>query len=155
MTVGWTSAGAHGFGRYAGEPGRHPQGRTRYPRQVEAYTPPGWPEGVRPPHTQEWQDTAAYFLLDCCPAEYRGYPVLRRHPVVLARFAVEYVDSQLRACADGIGTVRASLGEHVTPEVLDAALAAWHEQAELLRRRRREVGLVEEALRGQQFVPKL
>ncbi|HHU38017.1 MAG TPA: hypothetical protein GXZ45_01830, partial [Propionibacterium sp.] len=59
------------------------------------------------------------------------------------------------ACRDGIGGVRASLGEHVSPEVLEAALAAWHEQAELLRRRRREVALVEEALRGGVFVRKL
>ncbi len=155
MTVGWTSTGVHGFSRYAGEPGRHAQGRTRFPRQAPGYTPPGWPEGVRPPHTEEWEDTAAAFLLDCCPAEYRGYPVLRRHPVVLARFAAEHVESQVQACRDGIGGVRASLSPHVSPEVLEAALAAWHEQAALLRRRRREVALVEEALRGKVFIQKM
>ena len=155
MAVGWSTAQAHGFGRFAGEPGRRPQGRTRFPEGTALYTPPGWPEGVRPPHSEEWEDTAAAFLLDCCPAEYRGYAVLRRHPIVLARFAAEHVASQVQACRDGIGGVRASLGPYVTPEVLDAALAAWHEQAELLRRRRREVALVEEALRGGVFVPKL
>lgn len=155
MAVGWSTAQAHGFGRFAGEPGRRPQGRTRFPQQATPYAPPGWPEGVRPPHSEEWEDTAAAFLLDCCPAEYRGYAVLRRHPIVLARFAAEHVASQVQACRDGIGGVRASLGPYVTPEVLDAALAAWHEQAELLRRRRREVALVEEALRGGVFVPKL
>ncbi|MBB1495944.1 hypothetical protein J4N02_07880 [Propioniciclava sp. MC1595] len=122
---------------------------------MTGYVPPGWPEGVRPPHTDGWEDTAAAFLLDCCPAEYRGYAVLRRHPVILARFAVAHVESQVQACRDGIGGVRASLGPFVGPEALEAALAAWHEQAELLRRRRREVGLVEEALRGQVFVRKL
>ena len=155
MAVGWSSSHAHGFGRYAGEPGRRPQGRTRFPGEVTGYVPPGWPEGVRPPHTDGWEETAAAFLLDCCPAEYRGYAVLRRHPVILARFAVAHVESQVQACRDGIGGVRASLGPFVGPEALEAALAAWHEQAELLRRRRREVGLVEEALRGQVFVRKL
>ena len=81
--------------------------------------------------------------------------MLRRHPIVLARFAVEFVESQVRACRDGIGGVRASLGPLVTPEVLEAALVAWHEQAELLRRRRREVDLVEEAIRGGVFVRRL
>lgn len=120
-----------------------------------SYVPPGWPEGVRPPRSEDWEDTAAAFLLDCCPAEYRGYRVLRRHPVVLARFAALHVEAQVRACREGIGGVRASLGSYLSPEVLESALAAWHEQAELLRRRRREVALVEQALRGQVFVPKL
>lgn len=132
-------------------------GRTHFPRTraTESYAPPGWPQGVRPPRTDEWEVTATNFLLDCCPADYRGYPVLLRHPIVLARFAAEHVEAQVQACRDGIGGVRASLGPLVAPQVLDAALAAWHEQAELLRRRRREVDLVEQALRGQVFVPKL
>lgn len=154
MTATWTPTTARGFTRPAGV-GRRPVGRTRFPEQTALYTPPGWPEGVRPPHAPEWEETAAAFLLDCCPPEYRGYPVLRRHPVVLARFAAEHVESQVGACREGIGGVRASLGEFVTPEVLDAALAAWHEQEAFLRRRRREVALVEEALRGKVFLRKL
>ena len=153
--LGWTPAAAHGFGRYAGDPGRRPVGRTRFPERAAPYTPPGWPEGVRPPHSPEWEDSATNFLLDCCPAEYRGHPVLRRHPVVLARFAAVYVESQVEAFRDGIAGVRAGVGPFVAPEVLDAAVSAWHEQTELLRRRRREVALVEEALRGRIFFPKL
>ena len=154
-TVTWTPAQAHGFGRYAGEHGRHPTGRTRVPEQTALHPPQGWPDGVRTPHAPDWEATAVNFLLDCCPPEYRAYPVLRRHAVVLARFAAEHVESQVVACRDGIGGVRASLGEYVPPEVLDAALAAWHEQEAFLRRRRREVALVEEALRGKVFIRKL
>jgi hypothetical protein len=33
------------------------------------------------------------WLLDLCPPEYRSYPALRRHPVVLARFAVLHVEA--------------------------------------------------------------
>lgn len=153
-TMTWTPMGSHGFGRHA-DGGRRPSGRTRFPAQTALYTPPGWPQEVQPPHTPEWEVTATAFLLDCCPADYRGYPVLRRHPVVLARFAAEYVESQIGACRDGLGGVRASLGELVDPPVLEAALAAWHEQEALLRRRRREVALVEEALRGKVFIRKL
>ncbi|MDO5535596.1 MAG: hypothetical protein Q4F65_13225 [Propionibacteriaceae bacterium] len=152
--LSWSPAAAHGFGRFAGESGRT-VGRTRFPAETALYTPPGWPEGVRPPHSPEWEHTATAFLLDCCPPDYRAYPVLLRHPVVLARFAAEHVESQVQACREGLGGVRASLGEFVAPEVLESALNAWHEQAELLRRRRREVALVEEALRGKVFIRKL
>jgi hypothetical protein len=127
--------------------------RRNVPEQV--YTPPGWPERVRPPGTPDWELTAAAFLLDCCPADYRAYPVLRRHPVVLARFAAEFVESQVRASADGLAGVRTSLADFVTPEVVQAAADAWAEQGAGLVRLRREVGLVEEALRGRVFVRKL
>jgi hypothetical protein len=121
----------------------------------QAYSPPGWPSRVRPPNTPDWEATAAAFLLDCCPSDYRAYPVLRRHPVVLARFAAEFVESQVRASADGLAGVRTSLADHVPPEVVQSAAEAWAEQGARLVRLRREVGLVEEALRGKVFVRKL
>ncbi len=127
--------------------------RGSVPEQV--YTPPGWPSRVRPPGTPDWESTAAGFLLDCCPADYRAYPVLRRHPVVLARFAAEFVQSQVRASADGLAGVRTGLADHVPPEVIQSAAEAWAEQGARLVRLRREVGLVEEALRGKVFVRKL
>jgi hypothetical protein len=47
--------------------------------------PPGWPREVRPPDAPDWERTAANWLLDLCPPEYRSYPTLRHHVVVLAR----------------------------------------------------------------------
>lgn len=123
--------------------------------KAEVYVPPGWPDRVRPPGSPDWEATAAAFLLDCCPADYRGYPVLRRHPVVLARFAADFVDSQLRASRDGLAQIRVSLSEHVDPDVVQAAADTVAEQCARLVRVRREVGLVEEALRGVVFVRKL
>lgn len=123
------------------------------PREV--YVPPGWPNRVRPPGTPDWEATAAAFLFDCCPADYRAYPVLRRHPVVLARFAAEFVASQVGASRDGLAQVRTSLADHVEVSVIQAAADAWAEQAARLVRLQREVTLVEEALRGAVFVRKL
>ena len=120
-----------------------------------AYAPPGWPAGVRPPGCTDWEVSASAFLLDCCPADYRGYPVLRRHPVVLAGFALTFVGAQVAASRDALGTVRRSLAELVPPEVVQAAVDAWEEQSARLQRTLREVGLVEEALRGRVFVPRL
>jgi hypothetical protein len=119
------------------------------------YTPPGWPARVRPPGAQEWEESATAFLLDCCPADYRGYRVLRRHPVVLARFAGEFVAAQLAASPSGLAGLRTGLADHVPPEAVQAAVEAWEEQSARLQRVRREVALVEEALRGTVFVRRL
>lgn len=122
---------------------------------TQGYVPPGWPERVRPPGSPDWEQTASAFLLDCCPSDYRGYQVLRRHPVVLARFAAEFVESQVRASREGLAGVRTSLADHVAPEVVQAAVDAWEEQEARLARIRREVNLVEQSLRGAVFVRKL
>lgn len=119
------------------------------------YTPPGWPEAVRAPGAPDWEATAVAFLLDCCPADFRAYLVLRRHPVVLARFAVQFVGSQCEATQNGLADVRTSLSRYVPPEVVAAATEAWLEQSARLVRVRRAVALVEEALRGKVFVRRL
>jgi hypothetical protein len=119
------------------------------------YTPPGWPEQVRPPGAPDWEATAIAFLLDCCPADFRAYPVLRNHPVVLARFATQFVDGQYHSAQEGLAGVRISLQDYVTPDVLEAAAQAWLEQSAQLVRVRRAVALVEEALRGKVFVRRL
>jgi hypothetical protein len=119
------------------------------------YTPPGWPERVRPPGAPDWEATAIAFLLDCCPADFRAYPVLRNHPVVLARFATQFVDGQYHSAQEGLAGVRISLQDYVTPDVVEAAAQAWLEQSAQLVRMRRAVALVEEALRGRVFVRRL
>ena len=131
------------------------EGNRRSGREVPGYAPPGWPEEVHPPGAPDWEATAAAFLFDCCPADFRRYPVLRRHPVVLARFAAQFVSAQSGACAEGLPGVRTSLTPHVPPHVVQQAAEALSEQQALLVRRLREVGLVEAALRGRLFTPKL
>ena len=124
-------------------------------RRPDGYTPPGWPTRVRPPGAAEWEVTAAAFLLDCCPADFRGYPVLRRHPVALARFASEFVAGLLRASDEGLAGLRTGLADHVDPPVVQAAVEAWSEQQAALVRLRREVAMVEDAVRGRVFVRRL
>jgi uncharacterized protein (DUF2252 family) len=81
--------------------------------------------------------------------------VLRRHPVVLARFAAEHVEAQLRSAKDGLAGVRSSLADYVPPEVIRSAADAWQEEAARLVRVRRAVALIEEALRGRIFIRRL
>ncbi|HYP46233.1 MAG TPA: hypothetical protein VEQ66_13655 [Propionibacteriaceae bacterium] len=119
------------------------------------YTPPGWPERVRPPGAPDWEVTAIAFLLDCCPADFRAYPVLRNHPVVLARFAAQFVEGQYHSTQQGLAGARISLIDYVSAEVVESATEAWLEQSAQLVRVRRAVALVEEALRGKVFVRRL
>jgi hypothetical protein len=81
--------------------------------------------------------------------------VLRNHPVVLAQFAGHFVNGQHEASQQGLAEVRTSLSEYVEPDVLEAATQAWLEQGARLARTRRAVALLDEALRGRIFVPKL
>ena len=129
--------------------------RAMQKQEPSMYPPPGWPDRVRPPGAPDWEVTATEFLLDCCPADYRRYQMLRRHPVVLARFAASFVEAQVQAGRDGLGGVRVSLAEQVPPEVITEAVDVWSQQQASLVRVRREVALVEEALRGKNWVRKI
>ena len=117
--------------------------------------PPGWPREVRPPDAPDWEGTAVSWLLDLCPAEYRRYPGLRRHVVVLARFAVLHVEASQAACRRGLSEARSELRDVVDPEVVEAAVQTFQREEARLVAVRRAVGLVEEALRGRRFVARL
>ena len=117
--------------------------------------PPGWPGPVRPPDAPDWERTAQNWLLDICPPEYRSYPALRRHPVVLARFAVLHVEASQAAVRRGLSEARADLRDVASLDVVDAAVQTWLAEEARLSGVRRAVGLVEEALRGRRFVARL
>lgn len=122
------------------------------PRYV---APPGWPVQVRPPDAPDWERTASAWLLDHCPPEYRGHLTLRRHVVVLARFAALHVEGSQLAVRRGLSEARNELGEVASPETVEAAVQTWHVEEARLIRLRREVALVEEALRGRRYVARL
>jgi len=117
--------------------------------------PPGWPREVRPPDAPDWEATAVNWLLDLCPAEYRRYTGLRRHVVVLARFAVLYVEAQQAACRRGLSQIRSDLKDVATLEVVEAAVMTFQLDEARLIATRRAVGLVEDALRGRRYVARL
>ncbi len=117
--------------------------------------PPGWPRRVRPPDAPGWEHTAVAWLLDLCPPEFRSYPVLRRHEVVLARFAVLHVEACQAAVRRGLSEARAELRDVADPDTVERAVETWHVEAARLLGERRAVGLVEEALRGKRFVARL
>jgi hypothetical protein len=117
--------------------------------------PPGWPEQVHPPGSEGFERTAVGWLFDLCPPEYRAHDVLRAHPVVLARFARQHVEAAVEAARTGYRTARADLRELVGPDVVEAVLGAYDREGRRLAQAGRQVAMVEAALRGERWVPRL
>lgn len=117
--------------------------------------PPGWPSQVRPPDAPDWERTAVNWLFDICPPEYRSHPALRRHVVVLARFATLHVEASQLACRRGLSEARSDLRDVADLDTVEAAVETWQAESARLLGVRRAVGLVEEALRGRRFVARL
>jgi hypothetical protein len=126
-----------------------------YGAAMAAYVPPGWPEAVHPPGTEDFVESAVTWLLDVVPPEYRGYEVLRRHPAVLASMARHHVQACLEGARQGYRTARAELAEAVPPHAVDEVLAAYRREGFNLAAAVRAVELVERALRGEPFVRRL
>lgn len=122
---------------------------------IRVYVPPGWPGAVRPPGSDGWIRTATAFLLDCCPPEYRGYPVMMKHPVVLARCARAHVESQIESTRHVVSVIRPDLSDEVTSQVADDAVTVLQREETRLVRVARAVALVDQALRDVRFVPRL
>jgi hypothetical protein len=110
---------------------------------------------VPPPGTPDWEQAAAEWLIDLCPPDFRGYPVLRRHPLALAWLAGRHVDASRQAMATALSRGRAELSESLQPGVVDQVLqTVEREQARLLAAAR-AVTLIEQALRGHRYVPRM
>ncbi|MEJ7745096.1 MAG: hypothetical protein WKF73_22735 [Nocardioidaceae bacterium] len=108
-----------------------------------------------PPGAPRWEDTAIGWLFDQCPADYRVYAGLRRHPVVLARFAALHTEASIQAAQRGISEARTSLREVLPTESVEGAISMWEREAARLLSVRRGVGLIEDAFRGRQFRARL
>ena len=89
------------------------------------------------------------------PAGVPHLPGLRRHPVVLARFAVLHVEACQAAVNQGLSEARGGLREVADGLVVEAAVETWQRESARLLGVRRAAGLVEEALRGRRFVARL
>ncbi|MCB0922824.1 MAG: hypothetical protein KDC08_13565, partial [Actinobacteria bacterium] len=94
------------------------------------------------------------WLLDRLPPEYRTSP-LRRHPLVLAMCARLHAQATLAGTRDVYRDLRAELRDHLDPTDIQAALVGLEDLAAQFSRSEREIDLVEQALRGQVWKPRL
>ncbi|CAN5378967.1 hypothetical protein BH20ACT5_BH20ACT5_02520 [soil metagenome] len=110
---------------------------------------------MRPPGTPDWELSAVGWLLDQVPPDYRRYEVLRRHPVLLARFAADHVTAGLEAARHGWRTLRGEMADQLPAEVIEAAMSAYEREGTRLGETARAVRVVAAALAGQEWVPRL
>ena len=122
---------------------------------MSAYVPPGWPTGVHPPGTEEFESTAIGWLFDVVPPDYRLHGVLRRHPIALAAMARHHCEACVEGARKGYRTARTDLRSALPPHAVDAVLAAYAREGNRLAATATAVDLVERALRGEVFTPKL
>jgi hypothetical protein len=122
---------------------------------VAEYVPPGWPTGVHPPGSEEFEQTAVAWLLDVVPPDYRLHGVLRRHPVALAALARHHLAACVAGAREGYRTARAELGDRLPAGSLDAVLDAYRTEGRRLVETARAVDLVGRTLRGEVFTPQM
>ena len=120
-----------------------------------AFVPTGWPDGVHPPGTPGFEQTAVNWLLDVVPPDYRLHGVLLRHPVALATLARHHLAACVEGARQGYRSARAELGDDLPPGGLAAVLSAYQTEGQRLVATARAVDLVGRALRGETFVPGL
>ncbi len=77
------------------------------------------------------------------------------HPVVLAFIARHVIAGAVEGAGQGYRVMRSELGDLVPPHAIDAALRAWRAEGERLAATACAVDLVERALRGETFRPRL
>jgi hypothetical protein len=122
---------------------------------VTVHLPAGWPDGVHPPGSERFEQTAVAWLLDVVPPDYRVYGVLQRHPVALAALARHHLAACVAGARDGYRTARAELGGQLPPGGIDAILAAYRSEGGRLVATAQAVELIERAFRGESFPPQL
>jgi hypothetical protein len=121
---------------------------------VAAYVPPGWPAGVHPPGSEEFEQTAVTWLLDVVPPDYRLHGVLRRHPLALAVLARHHLAACVQGARDGYRSARTELAS-LPPGGVDAVLEVYRAEGRRLVETAHAVDLVGRALRGEVFTPRL
>jgi len=122
---------------------------------VRSYVPAGWPPGVHPPGSPEFERSAVAWLLDVVPSDYLLHGVLKRHPVALASLARHHLDACVEGARSGYRTARTELGPHLPPAAIEAVLAAYRDEGTRLATAAQAASLVERALHGEVFVRQL
>ena len=116
------------------------------------YVPPGWPAGVHPPGSEEFERSAIAWLLEVVPSDYLLHGVLRRHPVALATLARHHLQACVDGARTGYRTARTELGPHLPPSAIEAVLTAYRNEGQRLAAAAEAADLVERALHGEVFV---
>ena len=110
---------------------------------------------MHPPGSEDFESTAVGWLLDVVPPDYRLHGVLRRYPVALAALARYHSKACVEGARQGYRTARTELAGALPPHAIDTVLAAYRKEGARLAATAEAVDLVERALRGEVFTPKM
>ena len=122
---------------------------------VTTFVPPGWPAGVQPPGSPEFEPSAVTWLLDVIPSDYQLHGVLRRHPIALASLARHHLTACVEGARNGYRTARSELGKDISPGAVEAVLTMYRSEGVRLATAAKAADLVERALHGEVFVPQM
>src|ERR1700691_2479345 len=122
---------------------------------MASYIPPGWPAGVHPPGSEDFESTAVGWLLDVVPPDYRLHRVLRRYPVALAIMAGYHSRACVEGARQGYRTARTELAGLLPPHAIDTVLAAYRKEGARLAAPPRAVAGADRARRGGVSTPKM
>lgn len=121
---------------------------------MTAYVPQAWPAGVSPPGSDDWERSAVRWLLGLLPG-WRDHQHVHRYPAALASIAHHTLAGTLEGTRAGYRTVRTELGGRLPPPAIAAILEAYRAEGSQLAVLVDAVDLVERALRGERFKPRL
>ena len=110
---------------------------------------------MHPPGSEDFESTAVGWLLDVVPPDYRLHGVLRRYPVALAALARYHSKACVEGARQGYRTARTELAGALPPHAIDTVLAAYRKEGARLAATAEAVALVERALRGEEFTPRM
>ena len=119
---------------------------------MTSYLPPGWPTGVHPPGSEDFERSAITWLLEAVPADYLLHGVLRRHPIALATLARHHLNACVDGARNGYRTARTELGPHLPASAIDAVLSAYRNEGRRLAAAAQAADLLDRALHGEVFV---
>lgn len=103
----------------------------------------------------DWQVEAVKWLLDQAPPEFRGYRATRHHPQFLVWLVGHHVGAQQEANRRATSTARRDLAHVLPPEAAPAVFDTLEREELRLRKVARSVDLLQQALEGRKFVPRL
>jgi len=112
------------------------------------FVPPGWPRGLPPGGTPEFEERVTGWLLDQGPAGLRTSE-LRHLPLALATYLEHHIEGCLVGARRAYAQARTELGESMPPDQLARAQRAFESEGARLLQVQREIRLVVEVLRDQ------
>ncbi|MCD0480913.1 hypothetical protein LO771_00400 [Streptacidiphilus sp. ASG 303] len=107
----------------------------------------GWPDAVRTPGTDGWEETAVRWMWGLLPAAWEQYDVFHHQPLLLARQADLHLRAEIAGLRHGWSTTRRDLADAgMDPRTVDRLLEVYTVEGQRLREADLQLQMVTDAL---------